>query len=108
MTEQQIQQAIRIDLGREPDVVLWRNSTGVAQTKDGRSQRFGLCVGSADIIGIGPGGRFLALEVKTPTGRVSPEQARFIALVNQRGGIGAVVRSPDQARAVIVRARGDV
>lgn len=109
MTEAQIQQAIRLALGREHDVLLYRNSVGVAQTPDGRTQRFGLCVGSSDLIGIGPGGRFLALEVKTERGRVSPEQQRFIDLVNARGGIGAVVRSPEQARAVVEAARrGDV
>lgn len=105
MTEAQIQQAIRLALGREHDVLLYRNSVGVAQAPDGRTQRFGLCPGSSDLVGIGPGGRFLALEVKTERGRVSPEQQRFIDLVNARGGIGAVVRSPEQARAVVEAAR---
>lgn len=105
MTESDIQQSIRLALGRDRDVVLWRNSVGVAQTPDGRSQRFGLCPGSADLIGIGPGGRFLAIEVKTPRGRVAPEQARFIDLVRARGGIAGICRSVKDAVALVEAAR---
>lgn len=105
MTETDIQQAIRLALGREPDVVLWRNSVGVGTTPDGRSQRFGLCVGSSDLIGIGPGGRFLALEVKTAHGRVAPDQARFIDLVRACGGIAGICRSVEDARALVQAAR---
>lgn len=105
MTEAQIQQAIRLALGREHDVLLYRNSVGVAQTPDGRTQRFGLCPGSADLIGIGPGGRFLAIEVKTKHGRVAPDQARFIDLVRARGGIAGICRSVEDAVALVQAAR---
>lgn len=104
MTESQLQQEIRIALGREPDLVLWRNSVGVAEV-DGRKQRFGLCRGSADLIGIGPGGVFFALEVKTQRGRIAPEQQLFVDLVNRRGGFAAIVRSVDDARQALVAAR---
>lgn len=103
--EARLQYAIRKRLGREPGLVLWRNSTGVAQTED-RTIRYGLAVGSADLIGIlAPAGRFVALEIKTPTGRVSEEQRLFLALVQRQGGFGAVVRSVDEAVAAIARAR---
>jgi len=103
--EATIQTAIRLALGREPDLALWRNETGVA-VHNGRRVRYGLCVGSADIIGIlAPAGRFVALEVKTATGRVSPDQVRFLQLVRNRGGFAAVVRSVDDARAALERAR---
>lgn len=53
-------------------------------------------------------GRFTALEVKTPRGRVSDEQKKFIALVNAHGGYACVVRSVDDAvRAVEASGRGD-
>jgi len=104
MTESQLQQEIRIALGREPDLVLWRNSVGVAQT-DGRAQRFGLCKGSSDLIGIGPGGLFFALEIKTKTGRIQPQQQLFVDLVNRRGGFAAVVRSVDEAWQALTAAR---
>jgi len=72
---------------------------------------FGLCVGSADLIGIAPGGRFLAVEVKVPAsgerraGRVSPEQRDFLAAVNAAGGIGGIARSVEDALALISGAR---
>lgn len=105
MTESDIQQSIRLALGRDRDVVLWRNSVGVGTTPDGRSQRFGLCPGSADLIGIGPGGRFLAIEVKTNHGRVAPDQARFVDLVRARGGIAGICRSVEDAVALVQAAR---
>lgn len=134
MTETDIQQAIRLDLGREPDVLLYRNSVGATTLDEGvvgkflalfpalnfaraailrfvewlnrsRTQRFGLCPGSSDLIGIGPGGRFLAIEVKTKHGRVAPEQARFIDLVRARGGIAGICRSVEDARALVQAAR---
>ena len=50
--------------------------------------------GVADIIGVIPGGRFLAVEVKTLHGkRPTPEQAAFIASVNEKGGLAIVARS---------------
>jgi len=100
-----LQNQIRLALGREPDLALWRNETGVA-VHNGRRVRYGLCVGSADLIGIlAPAGRFFALEIKTATGRVSPDQVRFLNLVRNRGGFAAVVRSVDEARDALERAR---
>lgn len=72
---------------------------------------FGLCVGSADLIGIAPDGRFLAVEVKVPesgsrrAGRVSPEQRDFLAAVNAAGGLGGIARSVEDALALISGAR---
>ena len=110
MNESQIQQAIRIALGDEPDLVLWRNTTGQTEEwnpSDGsaRTMRYGLAVGSADLVGILRPGRFLALEVKTPTGRVRPEQTAWLELVRRMGGFAAVVRSVDEAKAALERAR---
>lgn len=102
MAERDIQQDIRLALGSDPRCCFWRNSVGVAEA-DGRKQRFGLCVGSADLVGI-VNGRFAALEIKTRTGRTSPEQERFMTLVRNRGGFAAVVRSVDEARAAVDRA----
>lgn len=101
---------IRLALGLEPDLVLWRNSTGVAKHPDDtgrvRTQRFGLAVGSADLVGIlGPSGRFFALEVKTSEGRLTSEQTAWLALVRKRGGFACVVRGVDEARAALARAR---
>jgi hypothetical protein len=40
-------------------------------------------------------GRFLAIEVKRPGGRVSPDQELFLARVRKAGGIGLVAYSVD-------------
>lgn len=114
MTESQLLAAIRLALGQDPRVVLWRNNTGMAE-QQGRPVRYGLCVGSSDLIGIvavptatDPLGRFIALEVKTATGRVAPEQWQFIELVNRRGGYACVVRSVEDALAAVdAAANGD-
>lgn len=75
---------------------------------NGRRVQFGLCPGSSDLIGwrsitITPdmiGKRlalFLALEVKTATGKATPEQINFIQAVRKAGGLAGVVRSADDA-----------
>ena len=103
--ERDVQQAIRLALGRTPDLVLWRNSTGVTNV-DGRVMRFGLCVGGSDLIGIlAPSGRFIALEIKSDTGRTSRHQDLFLVLVRRLGGFACVVRGVDDALAAVERAR---
>jgi hypothetical protein len=87
--------------------------------------RYGLCVGSSDLIGVlridrariisGPSthvallnqsiGRFVALECKRPGEQLTEEQERFLALVRCLGGFACVVTSPEEALAAIERAR---
>lgn len=110
MKESEIQARIRLALGEEHDVTLWRNNVGVAEmwSSAGKSQRvqYGLCVGSSDLIGmLAPGGRLLALEIKKPGEKPTAEQVKFQRHVRQMGGFAAVVCSSDEARAAIVRAR---
>jgi hypothetical protein len=69
----------------------WRNSVGAVRIGPGRFMHFGL-KGSSDILGILPGGRFLAVECKAPDGRLSPEQKQFIREVQELGGLCLVVR----------------
>lgn len=98
--------AIRLALADVPGLVLWRLSQGVAAI-DGRTRRYGLVVGAADLVGIlAPAGRLVGLEVKTPAGRARPEQRQWAALVRRHGGFCCVVRSVDEARAAIERAKG--
>jgi len=77
--------------------LVWRNNAGVLKDASGRPIRYGLCVGSADLIGVAPDGKFLAVEVKTATGRTSEAQDRFIAAVLRLGGRAGVARSPEGA-----------
>ena len=106
-----VQAQIRLAIGMEPDLVLWRNHTGGSEeynaaTDTVRHQRFGLAPGSADLVGIlSPTGRFVAFEVKNFAGRARPEQVQWLALVRKFGGFACVVRSPEEARAALDRAR---
>lgn len=90
---------------------LFRNNTGAIKDADGRLVRFGLCRGSSDLIGFKPVtitpdmvGKtvavFTAIEVKTPTGKATPEQIHFIERVKQLGGIAGIARSVDDVLAI--------
>jgi hypothetical protein len=121
LTESQILAAIRVALGREPDLVLWRLSQGGAVSRKGQTYRAGLSVnGASDLIGILSEtvdqcvdydharrvvGRWFCLEIKSAKGIVSNEQRMFIQLVRQKGGFAAVVRSVPEALAALERAR---
>jgi hypothetical protein len=110
-SEHEIQQRIRLACGHGP-VRLWRNNTGALVDQQGRFVRFGLCKGSSDLIGLRSleitpelvGQRiaqFVALEIKTDCGIVSPEQQAFLQLVQHLGGLGAVCRSIAEAQAAL-------
>jgi hypothetical protein len=71
---------------------VWNNPSGAVRIGPDRWIHFGLR-GSSDIIGILPDGRFLAVEVKSRHGRVSPEQAVFLKKVRDMHGIAVVARS---------------
>ena len=103
MNETAILQRIRLDLGLEPTVRLFRNNVGVLRDAQGRPVRFGLHPGSGDLIGwrsvrITPDmvGRLLAVlasvEVKTATGveltvGVTVSQLRDVRIDNgEKGG----------------------
>ena len=80
--------------------VLHKDANQVTLT-DARMMRFGLAVGSSDIVGIAPCGRFLAIEIKTSKGRATKEQLRFIDAVNSAGGIAGIARSVEEALLLI-------
>ncbi len=67
-----------------------------------RAQPFhGVPEGVSDLIGWTRDGRFLAIEVKTERGRVTPEQAAFVARVTSAGGVAGVCRSVSEALALL-------
>ena len=53
--------------------------------------------GRPDLIICAPRGRYLALEVKTEHGRLSPAQEHQLARINAAGGVARAVRSVEQA-----------
>lgn len=108
MTESQLQDAVRLELGQCREAVFWRNNCGFADMRDGSKVRFGVgSPGGSDLIGVFRG-RAIFVEIKTPTGRQSPEQKTFEQLVQGKGGIYVIVRSIDDARALIERLRHEV
>ena len=51
--------------------------------------------GISDVIGCSPQGTFIAVEVKKPGGKPSPDQLRFLEEVKVRGGVGILAYSLD-------------
>lgn len=111
MAERDVQHAIRLAAGRPP-TCLWRNNVGQARMPDGSVVKYGLCVGSSDLIGLTPTlitpehvgkviAQFVAIECKTPRGRPTDEQLRFLALVRSKGGLAGIARSPQDALAIL-------
>lgn len=97
MIETALVQSILLALGSRDDCRVWRNNTGkLPDPRTGRWVTFGLR-GSADILGLLRGGRFLAVECKTRTGRLSPEQCSFRDMVLRLGGCYVVARSVEDA-----------
>jgi hypothetical protein len=97
MLESQLQDRIRIALGLIPGLDLSRNNVGSAEIR-GYRVTFGLGPGSADLIGHYRG-RFVAVEIKTPTGRQAPEQRLYQQRIERNGGIYQILRSVDEATA---------
>jgi hypothetical protein len=73
----------------------WRQNTGGVPLGDGKGFRPAATRGVPDIIGILPGGRMLAIEVKSEKGRITPEQESFLDEINRNGGVAFVARSLD-------------
>ena len=107
MSEQSIQQHIRIACSTGA-TRLFRNNTGTLRDQHGRPVQFGLCKGSADLIGwkqvtvtpemVGTTvAVFLSIEVKAPTGRIRTEQQAWLDTVQAAGGIAGVARSVEDA-----------
>lgn len=111
--ETEIQQRIRLALGTTPHLRLFRNQVGqLPDPRTGRPVQFGLARGSSDLIGwrtvtVTPdmvGTRlavFTSIEVKTPTGRLTPQQHAWLGTVRGAGGIAGVARSVRDAEEIL-------
>jgi hypothetical protein len=98
MLESEILRSIRLALGNIPECVFQRCNNGVVKV-EGRMARYGLDNGAADLIGC-VNGRF---EVKTRSGTQSEAQRIWQARMRRVGGIVEVVRSAEEAVAVVRR-----
>ena len=72
--------------------------------RQGRPLHAGLCVGSSDLIGyrqVDGVAQFVALEVKSATGRPTAQQVQFLDHITSVGGCAGIVRSVEDARTVL-------
>lgn len=91
---------------RESPCRVWRNNVGQLRDARGIPITYGLGKGSADLIGfVFPTGQFLAVEIKTPEGRLSDEQKAWLATVRDRNGIAVVLRSVEAAETLVAQFR---
>lgn len=107
-SELTIQNEIRLALS-DAGVPAFRNNVGAYKSPKGHYITFGVGEkGGSDLICITPVmitpdmvgkkiGVFTAIEVKTPTGRPTKEQEKFIDAVLRFGGYAGIARSPDDA-----------
>jgi len=124
MSEHTTQQRILLACG-SGSARLWRNNVGTGWAgqavkiqrrgmvavepgdiivRQGRPLHAGLCVGSSDLIGyrvVDRVAQFVALEVKSATGRPTAQQTQFIDHINAVGGCAGIVRSVEDARTVL-------
>lgn len=98
-SEGAVQTAIRLEASRA-GVRLWRNNVGVAVDERGNYVRYGLAneskavnqrIKSSDLIGIRPGGQFVAREIKAPGWKYRGNaheraQLRWLELIAAMGG----------------------
>ena len=75
-------------------IFAWRQNSGAAKF-DNHFVRFGI-PGISDILGlIPPDGKFLAVEVKAPMGKLTPYQKDFLDRIKASGGCAIIARSLD-------------
>jgi hypothetical protein len=106
MREQSIMQRVQLEASRKGWRV-FRNNVGCLMDQRGVPVRYGLMVGSGDLIGWRPVtitpemvgqtlAQFVSLEVKGPRGVVSEAQQRWAGMVERAGGLALVVRGAEE------------
>lgn len=79
-----------------------RVNVGRFRMQDGRWFDTGLPPGFSDLTGHrAADARAFYVEVKTPTGRISPQQQAFIAAMRARGALAGVARNVQEARLIL-------
>lgn len=104
--------AFRANVGQAWTGDATRLPNGDVLIRNARPFSTGLPPGFSDLFGLVPViiepqhvgqhfARFFAMEIKTPTGRVSDRQAAFLRAVNDNGGLSGVARSASDALDII-------
>ena len=101
MTESALMRQIMAALSADGHFVA-RAQVGLFWTHDGRPVKSGLPRGFSDLFGHrSSDARAFYLEVKTPSGKVRPEQQAFVDAMRRRGALSAIVRSVEEAKKAI-------
>lgn len=103
-SEHDTQNMIRLKLS-ELGYAVFRINSGKVRMADGRWFDTGVPKGFSDLIAV-KDGKIFFLEVKTETGKASPEQLNFLAVMRDRYGCTAdIVRSVEDAVRVVTENR---
>lgn len=92
LKEGDIQKSI-VDYLKFYGICVWRINTMGVFNNFSQTYRPGPSKGVSDLVGILPGGRFFAIEVKSLKGKLSPAQKAFMEDVTLSGGLAFVARS---------------
>lgn len=111
--ETSIQNAALLEVGTDPDVMVWRNQTGVFRAMDDPDRVIKVGnPGAPDILGvvavtITPDmvgktiGVAIAPEMKTGRGKQAENQGKWQRAFERRGGVYRLVRSPGELRDMV-------
>lgn len=93
--------AIVLQLNCVPGMMAWRNDTGVRPTWRGGGVRAYGTKGAPDVLAV-RAGHLYGLEAKTGTSRRTPVQEHFHAALRDAGATVGVVRSVEDALALVM------
>ena len=99
-TESLIQNQIRVGLSKAGHTV-FRVNVGKVKMQNGRWFETGVPKGFTDLFGFRSDGRIFFIEVKNETGKVRPEQEKFIEQMRKRGALAGVARSVEDAMEIV-------
>ena len=107
MTERELQDQVRLILGSDPACVFHENIIGSGYLiqhpgdEPKRFRKYGYAnPGGSDLVGCFRG-RFIGVELKSRTGKQRDAQVLFQELIEKKGGLYFIVRSEDDARALL-------
>lgn len=100
-SEHEIQNEIRT--AANPYAVLFRINVGSGTTADGNYLSTGVPKGFPDLFGFRRNdGKAVFIEVKTPKGKPTAKQKKFLETVRKYGAIAGIARSAEEAIRIIL------
>lgn len=100
MNEMDLMHSVMLEASKAGNMI-FRANVGKVRMADGRWFDTGLPKGHSDLYGFRPDGRVFYIETKMHPRVPTPEQVTFLKAVINRGGIGGVAYSVDEAMAII-------